>query len=165
MSSDLFVAGMRKVAGAVSVITTVASDGERRGLTATAVCSLSAQPPSLVACLNRKTWVAQFVPDAGVFAVNVLSPTQEAIARTFAGQTELAAGERFCVGEWETRITGAPLARGAVAAFECRLERIVDHTTHVILIGEVIGTVLGDGHSLVYLDGSFSSVLRPLSAA
>lgn len=165
MTSDLFVAGMRRVAGAVSVITTMDGDGERRGLTATAVCSLSANPPSLVACVNRKTWVAQFVPDSGIFAVNVLSHAQEAIARTFAGQTELAAGERFSVGEWERRLTGAPVVRGAVAAFECRLERIVEHTTHVILIGEVVGTVLGDGHSLVYLDGNFSSVLRPLSAA
>lgn len=165
MTSDLFVAGMRKVAGAVSVITTMDSDGERRGLTATAVCSLSTAPPSLLVCVNRRSWVAQFAPDAGVFAVNVLSPEQEAIARTFAGQTELAAGERFSVGEWETHGNGAPLAKGAVAAFDCRLERVVDHTTHVILIGEVVRTVLGDGHSLVYLDGNFSSVLRPLAAA
>ena len=165
MPSDLFLAGMRKVAGAVSVITTVGSDGERRGLTATAVCSLSAAPPSLVACVNRKTWVAQFVPDSEVFAVNVLSHTQEAIARTFAGQTDLAAGDRFSVGEWETGTTGVPIARGTLASFECRLERIVDHTTHVILIGQVVATVLGDGHSLVYLDGNFSAVPRPLSVA
>jgi flavin reductase (DIM6/NTAB) family NADH-FMN oxidoreductase RutF len=49
--------------------------------------------------------------------------------------------------------------------FECRLERIVEHATHMILIGEVVETVLGDGHSLVYLEGGFSSVPRPLSAA
>lgn len=126
MTSDLFLAGMRKAAGAVSVITTMDSDGERRGLTATAVCSLSTAPPSLLVCVNRKSWVAQFAPNAGVFAVNVLSPEQEAIARTFAGQSELAAGERFSVGEWETHGNGAPLAKGAVAAFDCRLERVVD---------------------------------------
>lgn len=165
MSSDLFIAGMRKVAGAVSVITTAGRDGERRGLTATAVCSLSAAPPSLVACVNRETWVARFVSDSGVFAVNVLSGAQEAIARTFAGQTGLSAGERFGVGDWGVGDTGAPLARGAVVAFECRLARIVDHTTHVILIGEVVGTVLGEGHSLVYLDGRFSCVPRPCPAA
>ena len=58
--------------------------------------------------------------------------------------------------------TGVPIANGTLASFECRLERIVDHTTHIILIGQVVATVLGDGHSLVYLDGGFSSVLlRP----
>jgi flavin reductase (DIM6/NTAB) family NADH-FMN oxidoreductase RutF len=165
MTSDHFLAGMRKVAGAVSVVTTSGNDGERRGLTATSVCSLSAAPPSLIACVNRQTWVARFVPDSGVFAVNVLSHTQEGIARAFAGQTGLEAGERFSVGEWDAGKTGVPIARGALAAFECRLEKIVEHTTHVILIGQVVETVLGDGNALVYLDGGFSSVLRPLSAA
>ncbi|PSJ62853.1 flavin reductase family protein [Pseudaminobacter soli (ex Li et al. 2025)] len=165
MSSDLFLAGMRKVVGAVSVITTTSNDGDPRGLTATSVCSLSAEPPSLIACVNRKTWVAQFVPDSGVFAVNVLSQGQEAIARTFAGQTSLAASDRFSVGEWETRTTGVPIAKGALASFECKLEQIIDHTTHVILIGQVVETVLGNGHSLVYLDGSFASFPRPSSAA
>lgn len=165
MSSDLFLASMRKVAGAVTVITTMGNDGERRGLTATAVCSLSADPPSLIACVNRKTWVAQFVPDSGVFAVNVLSHAQEEVARTFAGQTALAAGDRFSVGEWRAGRTGVPVAVGALAAFECRLERLVEHSTHVILIGQVVETVPGDGHSLVYLDGGFSAVPRILSAA
>ncbi len=165
MSSEHFLAGMRKVAGAVSVITTAGNDGEKRGLTATAVCSLSADPPSLIACVNRKTWVAQFVPDSGVFAINVLSHAQESVARTFAGQTQLAAGERFRIGEWETRPGRAPALRDALATFQCRLERIVEHTTHIILIGEVVETAHGNGHSLVYLDGAFSWVLRSRTAA
>jgi flavin reductase (NADH)/flavin reductase len=165
MTSDLFRAGMRKLAGAVSVITTVGSDGERRGLTATAICSLSAEPPSLIACVNRKSWVAQFVPDAGVFAVNVLSHAQEEIARTFAGQTGLEPEARFSIGDWRIGRTGVSVAKGALANFECRLERVVEHTTHIILIGEVVERTLGDGHSLVYLEGGFSSVPRPLSAA
>lgn len=165
MSSAPFIAGMRKVAGAVSVITTKASDGERRGLTATAVCSLSTEPPSLIACVNRRTWVAQFVPDTGVFAVNVLSHLQEEVARTFAGQTELAAGDRFSIGDWYSGVTGVPVVRGALASFECRLEQVVEHTTHVILIGHVVETALGDGQSLVYVEGGFSAVGHVRSAA
>lgn len=165
MSSQLFLAGMRKVAGAVSVITTAGNDGERRGLTATAVCSLSVEPPSLIVCVNRKTRVAQFVPDSGIFAVNVLSHAQEAIARAFAGQTGLAAADRFSVGEWGTGATGAPVIAGALASFECTLDQIVEHTTHIILIGRVVATALGEGRSLVYLDGAFSSVAPPLAAA
>ncbi len=165
MSADLFVAGMRKVAGAVTVITTVGNDGERRGLTATAVCSLSADPPSLIACVNRKTWVAQFVPDSGVFAVNVLSHIQEDIARAFAGQMSLAAGDRFGVGDWRAGKTGLPVAHGALAAFECRLENRMEQGTHLILIGRVVETTLGEGHSLVYLNGGFSSIAPARSAA
>lgn len=166
MAAEPFVAGMRKVAGAVTVITTVGKDGEWRGLTATAVCSLSADPPSLIACVNRKTWVAQFVPDSGVFAVNVLSHAQEEVARAFAGQTSLAAGQRFSVGDWRTGRTGLPVAHGALAAFECRLEKKMEHETHLVLIGQVVETTLGDGgHSLVYLNGGFSSIAPARSAA
>lgn len=165
MTSAAFIAGMRKVAGAVCVITTTGSDAEQRGLTATAICSLSAEPPSLIACVNRKTWVAQFVPDSGVFAVNVLSHLQEDVARTFAGQTDLAAGDRFGVGDWHSGVTGVPVVRGALAVFECRLAQVVEHTTHVILIGHVVETVLEDGQSLVYVEGGFSAVGHVRSAA
>lgn len=162
MSSELFLAGMRKVAGAVTVVTTIDRAGERRGLTATAICSLSAEPPSLIACVNRKTWVAQFVPDSGVFAVNVLSHTQEAVARAFAGQMSLAAGERFTIGDWGLGTSGVPICRDALASFECRLARAVEHTTHVILIGEVVATALGSGQALVYLGGNFAPVPHAL---
>ena len=165
MSADIFLAGMRRVAGAVTVITTTGSDGERRGLTATAVCSLSADPPSLIACVNRKTWVAQFVPQAGVFAVNVLSHSQEPIARTFAGHTALAGADRFAAGDWRTGRSGAPVVAGALASFECRLGKLIEHATHIILIGEVVETTVGDGDSLVYLDGGFSAVPRQRPAA
>ncbi|ODT13917.1 MAG: hypothetical protein ABS57_17195 [Mesorhizobium sp. SCN 65-12] len=165
MSADIFLAGMRRIAGAVTVITTTGGNGERRGLTATAVCSLSVEPPSLVACVNRKTWVAQFVRDAGVFAVNVLSHSQESIARTFAGHTPLAGADRFSSGDWRAGRTGAPVVAGALASFECRLGKLIEHTTHVILIGEVVETAIGDGDSLVYLDGSFSAVPRQQPAA
>lgn len=167
MTTQHFLAGMRKVVGAVCVITTVGPQGERRGLTATAVCSLSAAPPSLIACVNQKTWVAQLVSNAGVFAVNVLSNFQEDVARAFAGQTDLTAEDRFSVGRWETRITGAPVAIDALASFECKLEREIAHTTHTILVGQVVDTTLGDGRSLVYLDGSFSAIggPNPTSAA
>jgi flavin reductase (DIM6/NTAB) family NADH-FMN oxidoreductase RutF len=164
MLAQHFLAGMRKVAGAVCVITTVGQQGERRGLTATAVCSLSAAPPSLIVCVNQKTWVAQLVANAGVFAVNVLSNFQEDVARAFAAQTDLTAEDRFSVGSWETRITGAPVATDALASFECKLEREIAHTTHTILIGQVVGTNLGDGHSLVYLDGNFSMVAGSIPA-
>lgn len=165
MSADIFLAGMRRVAGAVTVITTNGSDGERRGLTATAICSLSVEPPSLIACVHRKTWVAQFAPLAGVFAVNVLSHAQEPIARAFAGHTPLAGADRFTAGEWRAGTTGAPIVCGALVSFQCRLDKLIEHTTHVILIGEVVETSIGDGDSLVYLDGGFSSVPRSQPAA
>jgi len=160
MGPERFCQGMRQVAGAVTVVTTRGPDGERRGVTATAVCSLSAEPPSLIACVNRSSWVAQFAPASGVFAVNVLAADQEAIARAFAGQTGLVGEDRFRVGAWREGATGAPLVGDCRAAFDCRLDRAVEHASHLILVGHVAETILGAaaGASLVYVNGTFTTV-------
>ena len=160
MGIDRFRQGMRQVAGAVTVVTTRGPNGERRGVTATAVCSLSVEPPSLIACVNRSSWVAQFAPASGVFAVNVLAADQEAIARAFAGETGLVGEDRFQVGAWREGITGAPLVDNCLAAFDCRLGQAVEHTSHLILVGHVAETILraAAGASLVYVNGVFTTV-------
>jgi flavin reductase (DIM6/NTAB) family NADH-FMN oxidoreductase RutF len=160
---DLFRAGMRRVSGAVTVVTTVTSDGERRGVTATAVCSLSVDPPSVVACINRETWVGRLAPESGVICVNVLASDQQPVAEAFAGRAGLTAGERFTVGGWRAGATGAPLLDGAIASFDCRLDRAVDFATHVILIGTVAEVRLGPAglEPLVYVDGAFATVVPP----
>lgn len=162
------VAGMRKVAGAISVITTMDSDGERRGLTAnTAAVARCRPPPSLLVCVNRKSWVAQFAPNAGVFAVNVLSPEQEAIATPLparpnsppANGSPSASGKRTAMARrWQR---GAVARAGVYQAGAGRRSHDPRHPDR----RSGSRTMLGDGHSLVYLDGSFSSVLRPLAAA
>ena len=70
MGSGLFRAGMRRLAGGVTIITSLDAEGRRCGITATAVCSLSTDPPSLVACVNRETSIAAVVEQRGVFAVH-----------------------------------------------------------------------------------------------
>jgi flavin reductase (NADH)/flavin reductase len=159
MDQDLFRTAMRQVAGAVTVVTTRGLNGEPRGVTATAVCSLTVEPPSVIACINRETWVGKFAPEAGNFCVNVLAREQQQVAETFAGRSELAGADRFQVGEWADAETGAPVLDGAIASFDCDLEQAVDFATHVILIGRVRKTVGGDGQSepLVYVGGSFTT--------
>lgn len=161
MDKDEFRKAMRQVAGAVTVVTACTPDGEWRGVTATAVCSLTADPPSVIACINRETWVGQVAPLSGAFCVNILSRTQQDVAETFAGRTALAAGERFNIGAWRTAETGAPLLDGAIAAFDCQLEQAVEFATHVILIGSVRRTLIeaADAEPLVYVAGQFTTTL------
>ena len=82
----LFKQGMRRVSGAVTVVTTRGPAGERRGVTATAICSLSVSPPAVIACVNRETWVGQFAPISRIFCVNVLARAQRDVAEAFAGR-------------------------------------------------------------------------------
>jgi flavin reductase (DIM6/NTAB) family NADH-FMN oxidoreductase RutF len=169
MSKDAFRSGMRRVSGAVTIVTTRGVNGERRGVTATAVCSLTVDPPAVIACINRETWVGQFAPESRVFCVNVLSRDQTHVAETFAGRTALLAEDRFRIGEWSSRETGSPLLKHSIASFDCDLERSVEFATHVILIGHVRETVLGPENMepLVYVDGDFTttapSVARPVA--
>lgn len=159
-SRDDFRAGMRRVAGAVTIVTTADAAGERRGATATAVCSLTVDPPAVIACIARDTAVGRMAPESGIFTVNVLTQGQRPVAETFAGRTGHVGGERFAVGDWTAGALGAPRLAGAVAAFECRLEKAVEFATHVVLFGAVVGTVLGPTGlaPLVYVDGRFAGV-------
>lgn len=159
MDKDTFRDAMRNVAGAVTVVTTRSLDGEPRGVTATAVCSLTVEPPSVVACINRETWVGQIAPESRNFCVNVLTRDQQPVAETFAGRTTLAGAERFQVGDWQDAETGAPLLDGAIASFDCELEQAVEFATHVILIGRVRQTVRGNSAAepLVYVGGGFTT--------
>ncbi len=159
MGTAAFKQAMRRVTGAVTVVTTRGIHGERRGVTATAVCSLSVVPPALIACINRETWVGQLAPESRVFCVNVLSRAQYAVAEAFAGRSGHVAEDRFAVGDWEEEDSGVPILRGAMASFDCRLERSVDFASHVVLVGEVVRTLTGPGDAepLLYFDGAFTT--------
>jgi flavin reductase (DIM6/NTAB) family NADH-FMN oxidoreductase RutF len=159
MDQDNFRAAMRQVVGAVTVVTTRGLDGETRGVTATAVCSLTVEPPSVIACINRSTWVGQIAPGSGRFCVNVLAKEQQSVAETFAGRSSLAGGDRFQMGAWQDAETGAPSLEGAIASFDCDLEQAVDFATHVILIGRVRRTVSDNpgAEPLLYASGGFTT--------
>jgi flavin reductase (DIM6/NTAB) family NADH-FMN oxidoreductase RutF len=159
MGTDAFKQAMRRMAGAVTVVTTRGPKGEWRGVTATAVCSLSVAPPALIACVNRETWVGQLAPASGVFCVNLLSRAQCAVAETFAGRSGHVAEDRFAIGEWAAHDSGAPALRNAIATFDCRLERSIDFASHVVLVGEVVRTMIGpdDSTPLLYFDGAFTT--------
>ena len=159
MDKDKFRAATRQVAGAVTVVTTRSPGGEPRGVTATAVCSLTVEPPSVIACINRDTWVGQIAPESGNFCVNVLAKVQQPVAETFAGRSALAGADRFQIGDWQDAETGAPVLDGAIASFDCELEQAVDFATHVILIGRVRKTVSdnSDAEPLLYVAGAFTT--------
>ena len=122
----------------VCVITT-AVDGERFGLTATAVSSVSADPPRLLVCVNKSGTTHEKIVAVGRFGVNVLAEGQDKIAMVFAGLHGLK-GDRFATGEWTTLKTGSPILVGASAAFDCVLAEMSQQSTHSVLFGDVVAT-------------------------
>ncbi len=155
MDGDSFKEGMRRLAASVCLITTAGEDGARYGLTATAVCSLSATPPMLLCCLNRASHSFPAVVRAGAFCVNVLSLEDAPVAHRFSG--ERPAAEKFEVGRWRSASTGAPVLASALAAFDCALTQVVEAGTHAILLGAIAEVVLGEANStpLLYAQGGY----------
>jgi flavin reductase (DIM6/NTAB) family NADH-FMN oxidoreductase RutF len=154
---DVFRTGMRRLAASVCLITTLNEDGSRNGLTATAVCSMTAAPPTLLCCLNRSSNSFAAIEKAGMFAVNVLSTDDREIADRFA--TSLAGDDKFALGDWAALGTGAPILTTAIAAFDCRLANVVAVGTHGILLGEVQAIELNphEARPLLYVDGAYGA--------
>ncbi|WCT06029.1 flavin reductase family protein [Rhodococcus qingshengii] len=164
VTTNTFRDGMRRLAAGVSIISTQSPQGPQ-GITATAVTSLSADPPSVIACVNRSLQLSQAIRTAGSFGINILRDRHSDVARTFAGMNGLRGTEKFSVGAWNRSSAGTPLLTDALAGFDCDLDQIVESGTHYILIGRVTEIVIGDvGEPLVYCAGEFTG-LRPLSAA
>src|SRR5437868_15100984 len=100
-----FTKGMRHLAASVTLITT-RHRMQRGGLTATAVCSVSAEPPQLLVCVNKTASAHDPIGQAGFFCVNILAPAHRQIAERFAGMDGVEGDERFNgIGEWSARTT------------------------------------------------------------
>jgi flavin reductase (DIM6/NTAB) family NADH-FMN oxidoreductase RutF len=156
VDSLAFKQGMRHLAASVTLITTRHGD-QRGGLTATAVCSVSAEPPQLLICVNRTASAHDPIGKAGFFCVNILAPDHRKIAERFAGMDGVEGDARFLdMGDWSTLTTGAPVLKGCPVSFDCRLVSKVDAGTHTIYIGEIVDITLdAAAHALLYCDGAF----------
>jgi flavin reductase (DIM6/NTAB) family NADH-FMN oxidoreductase RutF len=135
VSASDYIAAVAQHVSSVCVITTVC-DGERFGLTATAVASVSASPARLLVCVNKSGLSHEKILRSGRFCVNVLTESQDRIAMAFAGIAGVA--DKFAVGEWTELKTGAPALIDAAACFDCRLASICDQSTHSVLFGDVV---------------------------
>lgn len=153
VSDAEFKTVMRQVVSSVAVIT--ARSGKlRNGLTATAVCSVSADPPTMLVCINRNASAEAIIAETGTFAINFLTEDQHKVARLFS-TSKLSPEERFAEGKWLSLATGSPVLDGAVASFDCRVEDRVVSGTHHIYFGRVVAATSLDQEALLYRDGSF----------
>lgn len=138
----LFIAGMGLVASSVTIVATE-WDRERRGLTATAMCSLSLDPPLLLVCLNRLVAAHDMIIASRCFSVNVLNDQQRDVAARFSGEEGVRGADRFSGGEWGTMHSGAPVLADAMVSFDCMLYQAHEVATHTIFIGRVVGVGIG----------------------
>ena len=150
ISNDEFKSVMRRFAACVNVVTSL-HDDVMNGMTATAVCSVSADPPSVLVIVNKSNRSHPLIKDSGSFAVNVLSSEQEAVAMHFASRQP----EPFTGIEYRVGVTGCPIIIGVDAHLECTVSQSVEFGTHSIFIGHIVSCAVSGNSPLLYHDGRF----------
>lgn len=153
-----YKAGMRQLTAGVTLVTTLGADSRRSGLTATAVCSVSAEPPILLVCVNRHSGSYAAIRDAKRFAVNVLAAADVDLSNRFASAT--AGEERFLHGKWDQLTTGAPTLANALAVFDCELLEVKDMGSHGVFFGQVVDVrvLTDDLPPLLYGEGNYGTL-------
>ena len=148
---------MSRLGAAVNIITTDGPAG-RAGFTASAVCSVTDEPPTLLICLNRNASVYPAFKANGVLCVNVLAPGHQALSGLFGGKTPM--DERFATGRWTQGPTGSPMLDGAAVSFDCRVVSSTSVGTHDVLFCEAVAITLGDiAHGLIYFDRRYHDIV------
>ena len=151
---DAFRSAMRHVAATVYAVTT-GHGGGRYGILATAVSSLSFEPPSLLVCVNRSASLHAPLASAEVFCVNVLGLGNRDVAEHFMQPYPM---DRFAVGEWEEE-HGVPVLATAQSSFVCRRAHCHEFGTHSIFIGELIAAKhRADAAPLTYYDRHYIDI-------
>lgn len=146
---------MRLVGASVLIVTT-RWHGTALGLTATAVCSVSADPPHLLACINRDAEAHDAILASRRFAVSLLRARHQALADRFAGRSGVNGTARFAEGPWVEGRLGVPVLADASAVLECTVEQHVPVASHTVFIGAVVHAQASDSDDvLAYRDGTY----------
>lgn len=154
---NAFVAAMAQVATPVTVVTTE-GDAGRFGITVSAVSSVSADPPMLLVCINRKSPATEAISGQGSFAVNILAHDDRSVAETFSGRPKEGLPYDFSSHKWVKGALGLPLLDEAAASFECVVDKEFDAGTHRIFVGLVRAVRQGTLKPLVYYKREFARV-------
>ncbi|CAM1647002.1 flavin reductase [Bartonella apis] len=158
VSSVEYRDAMSHFAGAVHIVTT---DGARnkRGVTISACCSLSDNPPTVLVCLMRQHEENRIFIENEKFCVNTLAGHHKNLSDIFAGRGGMTQQERFSHGKWQTLKTGSPVLSNALVALDCQLVGWHVHATHYVLIGEVVAVKRNPGiDALMYLDRAYRTL-------
>lgn len=146
-----FRGALGQFATGVTVVTTVAADGRKVGMTANSFTSVSMEPPLVLWCPGKRSPSLGDFENATHFAINILASDQHVLSRQFA----TPATDKFAGAGTTEGIAGVPLLDGAVATFQCRTVSRYDAGDHVIYVGEVEKYDYDGGAPLVFHAGKY----------
>lgn len=151
-----FIDAMSRAATGVGILTTDGPAG-RFGLTVNSMASVSADPPMVLVCVRAASPAAAAIRGNAAFGLNLLGAENAETADCFAGRAGKTEAFDFACADWEEAGGPAPLLKGALAAFSCRLEQVIEAGSHLLFIGLVLAARQGEGTPLLYVDRRYGT--------
>ena len=140
---------MRYFPSAVTVVTSILPSGEQFGLTVSAFCSLSLDPPLVLICIRNESTATKLFKESMKYCVNILAEDQRPIAETFS-----LAGEagRFDHLDYYSGKTKCAIVRNTIGYIDCQIVRVIKAGDHHIFIGEAVDVSAEKKEPLLYID-------------
>jgi flavin reductase (DIM6/NTAB) family NADH-FMN oxidoreductase RutF len=161
VAPDDFRRVLSHFATGVTILTTTDAESRPTGLTVSAFCSVSLDPPQVLVCVDHKSQSYPALRDGACFAVNILASEHESVSRRFA-TTRL---DKFDGVPWSRGRLGVPLLDGALAHLECRTVSRHVEGDHTILVGRVEQAHNSGGEPLLYFRGKYDRLASSPSGA
>jgi flavin reductase (DIM6/NTAB) family NADH-FMN oxidoreductase RutF len=161
LGPDEFRRALGHFATGVTIVTTLDDESRPTGLTASAMSSVSLDPPLVLVCVSHKSQSYPSFQPGRRFAVNVLASDQEALARRFASSS-LSGAEKFEGIAYHQSALGVPVIDQALAEFECTIVHAYPGGDHTIFVGQVESLDAHGDHGrepLLYYRGRFGRLL------
>lgn len=155
INKDEFCAALSRFASGVTVVTTKDADGNRHGLTVSAFCSVSLEPPLILICIDKHTASHNAFQQSRRFVVNVLREDQIHHSNQFAAPL----ADKFDGIAFHLGIEDIPVLEDALVNLECRLINTHDNGDHTIFVGQIEKSYISDGKPLVYFHGNYRAIL------
>lgn len=154
VTQDEFRAALSRFPSGVTVVTTRDRNGTLHGITVSAFCSVSLDPPMVLVCIEKTTSSHSALSATGVFVVNILSEHQRDLSEHFASQLT----NKFSNVNYKTGIDGLPVLNDVAASLECRVEQAYEGGDHTIFLGAVEEVTVNDVRPLAYLHGDYRAI-------
>jgi flavin reductase (DIM6/NTAB) family NADH-FMN oxidoreductase RutF len=154
---DSFRSVLGRFASGITVITAVDGEGRDVGMTVSAFCSVSLQPPLAQVCVDHSASMYDALQHAERFGVNILASEQEALSRRFAA---VESSHRFDGIGYTRGENGVVLLDDSLAHLECRVVARYEAGDHTLFVGEVERAEARDGRPLLYYRGGYAQLER-----
>lgn len=152
INKDEFRRALSRFASGVGIITTRDAGGRLHGITVSAFCSVSLEPPLILVCIEKNTGSHYAFLESAAFVVNILAANQRQLSDRFAARIP----DKFAGVEYRAGIADLPVLLGALANLECVLVNHFDAGDHTIFVGRIEKSFVADaGEPLVYFHGSY----------